>query len=494
MKKTIFLPAVLAMLAGCAKDECGLPENGQCPVTFDTIEARTAAPASSSKTTLVGLEMLWSEGDAINVAADPAFSGKPYSISLHEFTISSGAGEKSAVFTSDTPLTGTVMYAAYPASSYTKEGEKYIYFDYPSVQNYVPDGIEDGIIPMYAHAFTDPSDVKFMYGSGILRINLYSEKNVAIEKIIVTTDEPASGVFVVDPALERMPRVKNGTNTQTRITYNVGGVTLGNDPSTPTQFNICVANTVSNGAKVTESGTYAEMRIDIYATDGSMFTKIVKDQVIEGGVIYSKSPLAYDGKLSYKIGDYYPNPEVDTDDPESVAAVEGIVFEVDETGEHGKIFSLDEGAYLKWSLTGTVNNTDDKDNGQANSDIISGLENADPSSIQYPAFDWAASLGEGWYIPAVNELVAIHTLRGDLSTEKNALNNKLLDVSGTPFSEYFYYSSTEYDIPDGEGGSQRNRVYAVNFKRASSAADLLTGALKNSSDSNGCVYRAVKKF
>ena len=494
MKKTIFLPAVLAMLAGCAKDECGLPENGQCPVTFDTIEARTAVPASPSKTTLVGLEMLWSEGDAINVAADPAFSGKPYSISLHEFTISSGAGEKSAVFTSDTPLTGTVMYAAYPASSYTKEGEKYIYFDYPSVQNYVPDGIEDGIIPMYAHAFTDPSDVEFMYGSGILRINLYSTNDVSLEKIIVTTDEPASGVFVVDPALKRMPRVKNGTNSQTQITYNIGGVSLSKNPSAPTQFNICLANTMSNGAKVTESGAYSTVKVDIYAADGSVLTKTISDQVIEGGVIYSKSAIAFVGKISYAVGDYYPNPAVDTDDPEASAEVEGIVFEVDETGQHGKIFSLEEGSGLKWSLSGTVDNTDDRADGQVNSDIISGLEPEDPSTIQYPAFDWAASLGEGWYIPAVEELTAIHALRGDLSAQKNALNQKLTDVSGTPFSEYFYYSSTEYDVLDADGGSQRNRVYTVNFKRASSASDLLSGALKNSSDSDKCVYRAVKKF
>ena len=480
MKRTVFLLPILAMFAGCTKQQSESFGSEGAPVTFDKIVAHAAAPGTASKTALDGLEMLWSEGDAINVAADPQFSAKPYSITLHEFGISSGAGEKSAVFAS--------------ASSYTKEGEKYIYFDYPSVQNYVPDGIEDGIIPMYAHAFTDPSDVEFMYGSGILRINLYSTNDVSLEKIIVTTDEPASGVFVVDPALKRMPRVKNGTNSQTQITYNIGGVSLSKDPSAPTQFNICLANTMSNGAKVTESGAYSTVKVDIYAADGSVLTKTIRDQVIEGGVIYSKSTIAFDGKICYSVGDYYPNPSVDTDDPEASAAVEGIVFEVDETGQHGKIFSLEEGSGLKWSLSGTVDNTDDKADGQVNSDIISGLEAEDPSTIQYPAFDWAASLGEGWYIPAVEELTSIHALRGDLSAQKNALNQKLTDVSGTPFSEYFYYSSTEYDVLDADGGSQRNRVYTVNFKRASSASDLLSGALKNSSDSDKCVYRAVKKF
>ena len=326
MKRTVFLLPILAMLAGCTKQQSESFGSEGAPVTFDKIVAHAAAPGTASKTALDGLEMLWSEGDAINVAADPQFSAKPYSITLHEFGISSGAGEKSAVFASDTPLTGTVMYAAYPASSYTKEGEKYIYFDYPSVQNYVPDGIEDGIIPMYAHAFTDPSDVEFMYGSGILRINLYSTNDVSLEKIIVTTDEPASGVFVVDPALKRMPRVKNGTNSQTQITYNIGGVSLSKDPSAPTQFNICLANTMSNGAKVTESGAYSTVKVDIYAADGSVLTKTIRDQVIEGGVIYSKSTIAFDGKICYSVGDYYPNPSVDTDDPEASAAVEASFF------------------------------------------------------------------------------------------------------------------------------------------------------------------------
>ncbi|MGM9764607.1 MAG: hypothetical protein ACI3ZQ_11355 [Candidatus Cryptobacteroides sp.] len=491
MKKVI-LTAAVCILSLCACENQEFENSNQKSVTFSEIGA--SMDGQDVKTVLDGLSMCWAEGDAIKVVVDPVLT-KPYSLETTEFSIVSGAGTRSAVFRSETEVSGTDIYAAYPAgSSYVKTGEKYIYFDYPSVQHYVENGIEDGIIPMFAYKFTDPSKASFMYGSGIMRLNIYADTDVSVEKIIVTTDTPACGTFVVDPGLKRMPRVKNGSNNQTVLTYEAGGVTLGRSMEHPTQFNICLANTKANGSNVTEDGTYKKITFDIHATDGSVYSVSKENQTIEGGVIYNMPVLKYAGKISYEAGDYYPVPDVDLSDPAAVEEIEGIVFSVDGTGEHGKIFSLTEGSALQWSLGGTVDYTDDKDDGWNNFKTIETLENAVSGQTQYPAFAWAAGLGEGWYIPALNELLAIHSLRGDLSVKKNALNKKLTDVGGTAFSDWFYYSSTEYEIPDGSGNSQRNKVYMVNFKRASTAADLVSGALKKSSDSNSCVYRAVKKF
>ena len=275
------------------------------------------------------------------------------------------------------------------------------------------------------------------------------------------------------------------TNKQYTITYNVPDVVLSKDPTQPTSFNICLANTLSNGAKLLTNGVYASVTFKVYASDGSVFTKTKENQTIEGGKIYDFPALQYEGAVTYKVGDYYPNPSVDVDDPEEVAKVEGIVFAVSEDGKSGKVFSKFEVTGYKWSLTGTVDNTDDADDGSVNTADIAELESNDLNTIQYPAFDYCAGLGNGWYVPAVNELVAIHTLRGDLTTQKNALNTKLTDVDGVGFSEVLYYSSTEY--ADG-----RNKAWAVNYKRASSAEDLKTGALKAAAD--GYKFRFVKKF
>lgn len=48
---------------------------------------------------------------------------------------------------------------------------------------------------------------------------------------------------------------------------------------------------------------------------------------------------------------------------------------------------------------------------------------------KYPAFAWCADKGDGWYLPALNEL---KTLYGSKAVERK--------------SDYYYWSSTEYDF------------------------------------------------
>ena len=96
----------------------------------------------------------------------------------------------------------------------------------------------------------------------------------------------------------------------------------------------------------------------------------------------------------WKVGDYY-----------NVSGKEGVVFWVDETGKHGKIVSMDQ-AELQWC-------TDDEYNKELTgvaTDSSNGLNNL--RSImkiaawkeKYPAFAWCADHGDGWYLPAIDEL------------------------------------------------------------------------------------------
>lgn len=484
MKKTLLFTTAIAMCfaVSCAEFEDDMNVNSGEGMTV------TASLEEITRTHLDGVSMYWKQSDAINVAIDPAVSSKPYSVTLDRFDLQSGADTKSAVFKSETASPGNVYHAAYPATSYVKEGERYIFFDFPYEQEYVENGIKDGYVPMYAYGVDDPSKLSFMYGSGIVRLNLYDAQSanpVSISKIEVITDQPASGLMVASLNLNRFPAYRMNTNKQYTITYDVPDVVLSKDQTQPTSFNICLANTISNGAKLLTDGVYASVTFKVYASDGSVFTKTKQNQTIEGGKIYDFPALQYEGAVTYKVGDYYPNPSVDVNDPEEVAKVEGIVFAVSEDGKSGKVFSKFEVTGYQWSLSGTVDNTDDADDGSVNTAAVAALESVDLNTIQYPVFDYCAGLGNGWYVPAVNELVAIHTLRGDLSIHKNALNTKLTEVGGTGFSEVLYYSSTEFE-------SSRNKAYAVNFKRASTASDLKQGALKTAAD--GYKFRFVKKF
>ncbi|MBQ2414748.1 MAG: TIR domain-containing protein [Rikenellaceae bacterium] len=119
---------------------------------------------------------------------------------------------------------------------------------------------------------------------------------------------------------------------------------------------------------------------------------------------------------TYKVGDSYDE-----------NGKRGVVFEVSADGKHGKIVSFNE-TKLQWAnekfdswreKIGAYSET----NGAVNMAVVQRIPNW---RGKYPAFAWCADLGEGWYLPAIDELKAIYDIR-------NILNAK----------SYEYWSSTE---------------------------------------------------
>ncbi len=132
----------------------------------------------------------------------------------------------------------------------------------------------------------------------------------------------------------------------------------------------------------------------------------------------------------YKVGDYYND-----------GVKEGVVFEVSEDGRHGKIVSMKQSAeWLKWSS----DSAEQKRLIGANSDIDGAYNMAKVKAIsgwrdKYPAFKWCADLGEGWYLPAKEELRTIYKCKDKLNPK---LTDKLLVT---------YWSSTEDDYQWSSG-------------------------------------------
>ena len=147
---------------------------------------------------------------------------------------------------------------------------------------------------------------------------------------------------------------------------------------------------------------------------------------------------------TYQVGDYYDD-----------GVKQGVVFEVTADGQHGKIVSL-MGARRLWAKFGLFDilsatfispehpvqkliGADDEYNGANNMakvQIIEGWRE------KYPAFAWCADLGEGWYLPAIEELRkftyddAIHdAVNSTLATKGTKLANK--------GEWHSYWSSTE---------------------------------------------------
>lgn len=137
---------------------------------------------------------------------------------------------------------------------------------------------------------------------------------------------------------------------------------------------------------------------------------------------------------SYDIGDYY-----------NENGKEGVVFEVWDGGQHGKIVSMDEtnvvwDGRVVWSLAkniyinGTRTYADSENDGKANTDKIMARSDRD----NFPAFTWCRAKGDSWYLPAISELETIYRSKETI--------NATLSKHGVPISEPdWYWSSTEKD-------------------------------------------------
>ena len=171
-------------------------------------------------------------------------------------------------------------------------------------------------------------------------------------------------------------------------------------------------------------------------------------------------PCAHqDTTAPYKVGDYY-----------NENGKRGVVFEVWDNGRHGKIVSLDE-IILPWCTDELYAREfalglTDENNGKANT--VKVMKRSD--SDQYPAFVWCRNKGADWYLPAMEELMAI-------SNKWLTINSTLAEY-GAQLKDGWYWSSTEYeDDPKScawfvymcHGGTSINRKRSTNYVRAVSA-------------------------
>ncbi|MBR0336622.1 MAG: PEGA domain-containing protein [Alistipes sp.] len=159
----------------------------------------------------------------------------------------------------------------------------------------------------------------------------------------------------------------------------------------------------------------------------------------------------------YKVGDYY-----------NENGKEGVVFEVTDGGRHGKIVSMKESpTYMQWCsdsyeqkrLIGADSETDGAYN-------MSKVKAVSDWQSKYPAFKWCADLGDGWYLPAKEELRTIYKNKPTIDAKlKHKITNN------------WYWSSTE----------DENYLYAYRFT-------MNLGLTSNNLKGYGNYVRAVSAF
>lgn len=102
-----------------------------------------------------------------------------------------------------------------------------------------------------------------------------------------------------------------------------------------------------------------------------------------------------------------------------------------------KIVSVEQ-SRASWSVEYVAIGASDSANGMNNMAVVQAIASWES---KYPAFAWCANLGEGWYLPAKNELSAIYAV-------KSAINETLISNGYTTVGtdhNYYYWSSTQKD-------------------------------------------------
>ena len=95
-----------------------------------------------------------------------------------------------------------------------------------------------------------------------------------------------------------------------------------------------------------------------------------------------------------------------------INGTKGLVFQVDESGSHGKAMSIQclRGVKNSWcndkKLGEQLPSMSDENDGFANTKALLDFARANGKLSNFPVFEWCTKLGEGWYVPSVKELEA----------------------------------------------------------------------------------------
>lgn len=154
-----------------------------------------------------------------------------------------------------------------------------------------------------------------------------------------------------------------------------------------------------------------------------------------------------------------------------INGVKGIVFSVDETGCHGTMMSIkafrgkDNLFCSKTSLLRKLSMASSTD-GKANTEeLISYVSSKGLDLAEFPVFNWCKSLGEGWYIPSIEQLkmfvnywLGNEDLEVDWDEDESSqseeaddiphtkkINNLIMNEGGIPFLNGVFSSTLSAD-------------------------------------------------
>ncbi len=453
-------------------------------------------------TPIVGSIMV--DGTPIN--ADVALDGKPVGqvplklnnilIGKHTITISkSGYQPYTAIITVAEGKTATVnatltkQVAQTPSATPTSSGKVYKVGDYYNEngkQGVVFEVSADGKSGKIVSMKQSTKGLKWYYGEYQNYGNLIGADNDVnglynMEKVMAISgwqDKYPAFKWCADlgegwylPSIEELKKIlfcENFNKINDTIKSQGGDILLSSEYywSSTQAEEVMVDNTKYTGAREAYVSTENE---GVYFADTERLVRAVTTfgSNATSYIMQSKKVLT---SAPYKVGDYYND-----------GIKRGVVFEVSADGKHGKIISLiGSGSFNQWAdeksdqrrLIGTNNKTDGSYN-------MSKVQSIKDWQTKYPVFWRCASLGEGWYLPAIEELKKFTI---DLAI-CNAINNTLRAMGYLEMpNNGLYWSSTE-------SGQKYKGTYSV-----LSVAKKFNEIHNLEKDYFGGTVRAVAKF
>ena len=201
---------------------------------------------------------------------------------------------------------------------------------------------------------------------------------------------------------------------------------------------------------VLESGKSYDFRITLQGTE-LQATYTVMDWT--NGTVDDNGGIV--AAYTYRVGDYYPDPNVDLSNPVEKVKIKGIVYWLDpaSNGKHGRVVGLKEttgrwGVYGKDEspdVTGIRSFTDGK---TATRNLIAARKDATNFTTDYFIFNWIyqtmnSGIVDGvWYLPAMDELSVLYST---YNTNRGDFNDRLNAAGGDGLGDYYYWSSSEGD-------------------------------------------------
>lgn len=167
----------------------------------------------------------------------------------------------------------------------------------------------------------------------------------------------------------------------------------------------------------------------------------------------------------YKVGEIY-----DKD------GVKGMVVVVDESGEHGLLLSLrgSDNRWCKGDVKTAVNAISEDDGAQNMAAVEKYINKKNLSWNLFPLFKWAKEeLGEGWYIPSKNELLAVaESLNGGSLDKYNQKSWKNFDkiikkAKGKGLILNGFAQANDFLTMDSSTETAGNMIYTLEFAESS---------------------------